>query len=211
MTNLQKIEKKKTINLLLISTILFFIIVNAESWLIFQPFWSSFYSVFILLSPITILMMVIPLFLGIRHTIKERYKDKRKNIKLIVATVLLVLSISFPNGVLPAALFEAQDDIVANWEQMDGCNLTIKLKEHKHFLMEDYCLGIRKYSGTYEIKGDTILFNYNNDSRGGIYYGVLLKEQDSIGNYVYKELLTYDKDTGKRPLHFAITKYAIED
>lgn len=204
-------ENKKSY-ILLIFTILFFIIVNAVSWLVYLGVFGDFYFIATLLLIIIFMTLAITLFVEIGLSIAERSRNKKKNLNLIITTALLTLTVLFPKGVvIPASFFEASDNIVAYREGVANCGLTIKLKNNGSFLITEVCFGISKYTGDYTLKRDSIFFHYKRERRDGIHYGVLLKGQDSIGNNIYQELLTYDIDTNKSPLHFAITEYNSEE
>lgn len=138
------------------------------------------------------------LITGRKHSIK-------KYLSLAIVAILLTVVTLHPRG-FGANIFTKSKDLAIAYDNKT-CGITIKLKENNRFIITDGCFAPQSYAGHYTRKSNAIYFQYDRESIDGIHYGVLLKEQDSKGDYVYKELLTYDIDTNRKPLHFTITEY----
>ena len=141
---------------LIISTILFFLIVNTNY------FWEGklgivAFPVFLILVLVFIVLSILLLGQLIKG-IKERFSDKTRNVTIgIIATILILIFLK-PNGLINFDKFNGTDILIAQREGAANCMTTIKLKENMTFRERSVCFGVTEIKGTYELRNDTIFF-----------------------------------------------------
>ncbi len=89
--------------------------------------------------------------------IKERFKDRGRNLATGVLTIILLLAFFQPFAYLINEL-EGKDIFIAQREGSANCVTYFKLKENNRFIDEDICFGIWRVEGKYQLKNDTIYF-----------------------------------------------------
>lgn len=148
---------------LLISTIIFFLLINTTYY------WEGKLGTFVMLTSLLLilsfLVLTVLLFRQIYISIKEKFVDKQRLIVIVILSVTLVLPIFFPGGLINFEKFESESILIAQREGSANCLTTLKLKANKKFNERTVCFGITEITGTYNIKGDTIFFVYDSPSR----------------------------------------------
>jgi len=114
--------------------------------------------------------MTVLLFKQIYISIKEKFIDKQRLI--VIASLILTLAVPFffPGGLVNFEKFESNTILIAQKEVAANCLTTLKLKANKKFNEKNDCFGDTEITGTYNLKGDTIFFNYDSPNRQGNEY-----------------------------------------
>ena len=74
-------------------------------------------------------------------------------------TVMLFIIFLKPNGIINFDRIRGKDLLIAQAEGAANCMTTFKLKNNNKFVERTICFGVTEISGTYYLKGDTIIFN----------------------------------------------------
>lgn len=141
---------------LIISTLLFFLIVNTNY------FWEG--KLGIVVFPIFLILVLVFIVLSILllgqliKGIKEKFSDKTRNVTIGIITTILILVFLKPNGLIKFDKFNGTDILIAQREGVANCMTTIKLKENMTFRERRVCFGVTEIKGTYELRNDTIFF-----------------------------------------------------
>lgn len=201
------------INIVLIFSILFFIVVNTQYLLEFNKSYGML-SYLIMLFLIGIYGVIALLFVfQVAFSIKERFKRKRRVFTIGFMAIVLVTAYLYPRGMIDYSIFEASDNIVAYREGVANCGITMKLKENQRFIITEICFGISKHTGRYVIKGDSVLFYYDKEKREGIEYAIIETpeyQEQKYGSKVnqdkYGWILTYAYGSTEPCLYFKIVE-----
>lgn len=142
---------------LLITTIIFFLIVNTTYY------WEGklglfAFPVFLLLAAVY-LGLVVALIRQIYFLIKEKIKVKTRLISIGLLTVVLILTFLKPFGLIDFDKLEGEDVLVAQREGAANCNTTLKLKDDFTFIERTVCFGVTEIKGEYRLQNDTIYFD----------------------------------------------------
>ena len=150
---------------LLISTIIFFLLINTTYY------WEGKLGIFAMLSTLLIIIsfltLAVLLFKQIYLSIKEKFKDKQRIIVIVILFLTLTLSLLFPEGLVNFERFESRSILIAHQEGVANCTVTLKLKLNKRFSERIICFWITETTGNYHLKGDTIFLNYDSKTRQG--------------------------------------------
>lgn len=63
-----------------------------------------------------------------------------------------------PNGMINFDRLAGKDLLIAEREGAANCMTVLKFKDNHTFIERNVCFGIKEIKGSYEIKGDTLLF-----------------------------------------------------
>lgn len=197
--------KEKKIILL---TAIFFLLVNTSY------FWNSNLELLALPAILVIfffyLALVIIFFQQLFLLINLKFRNRKK---LLVATgllLVLILTTVKPRGFIDFDSLAGKDLLIAEVEGAANCMTVLKLKDNHTFIQRDVCFGTSETNGSYEIKGDTILFKDVSTSRlvEHYYYPYAIVRQ-TANNYNKKyigELICYKSNTDHVGRPLAITK-----
>jgi hypothetical protein len=78
--------------------------------------------------------------------------------------------------------------LVAQYEGVAGCTMTIKMKANNRFLEISNCFGRETYTGKYQINADTVRFEYDNVSSANQKFAlgaIHLNTQKAGGQFFY--------------------------
>lgn len=135
---------------------LFFLLVQSTY------FWEKELGIFTMLS--FVLMALAFLCLGllllreVYLAVRDRGKDQKSLYFIVVLSVLLGLTIRYPNGLIDYSKFEPPTVLKAEGEGTANCRTTLNLSADHTFVERTICFGIGETRGTYFIKNDTIFF-----------------------------------------------------
>lgn len=89
---------------------------------------------------------------------KEKFRDRRRCIAAVVLFVVLFLTFLRP-VIIDFDKLAGKNLLIAEKEGAANCMTRLKLKDNNTFVEENICWGISHIKGTWEKKGDTLLFN----------------------------------------------------
>lgn len=142
---------------LIISTVIFFLIINTSYF--WQPV-IGILAVPSLLLLIGVYLVLTVLLIGqLLFSISEKFTDKQRLLVIILLATVLSLTILNPNGLINFDKLEGKDLLIAQREGSANCMITFKLKENNKFLERSVCFGVTEVRGDYSLKGDTIIFS----------------------------------------------------
>jgi len=187
--------------ILLITAIVFFLIINTwRLWNLDNP---------VLLIPIMLLVFITWCILagamvwqGYKVT-AEKFKNKERNITVILVAVVVGLAIYSPFGIIDFERFESKDLLIAEGQGRGNCMTFVKLKKDKTFRKGSECFGVAKEKGEYSIHNDTITFS---DIDKGFYKFALIERPDSLSEGKTGDLLLYSELKDTTPVRLWIIK-----
>ena len=176
---------------LLITTIIFFLIVNTTYY------WEGKLGLFAF--PVFLILVIIYFGLAISFIrqiyfgIREKLKDKSR--LLIILLLALVLTFTFfkPFGLINFDELEGDNLLIAEREGAANCMTTFKLKDNFTFRERNVCFGVTEIKGNYHLQNDTIYFD--NVSVG--------RHENEFYKFAVIKPSKFNKD-GK---HFDLTRY----
>lgn len=182
---------------LLIAPIVFFLLVNTSYY------WEGKFGLF---SMLTLLLLFFSFFIlailliwQIGLAFSEKFKEKNRLLLAGVLAVVLTLTLYKPNGLIDFDSIEGENLLIAQYEGVANCTVTIKLKENFNFKERSVCFGINEGEGFYYLRNDTIFFKSSNNLRTteGFYEYAILKKSDEYNNNQPFEMIAYRdyKDT----------------
>lgn len=191
---------------LLITTILFFQIVNTNYY------WEGKLGFFAF--PVDFLLVIVYVVLGfilLRQfflAFKEKFIDKQR--LAIIGILVVVLTVIFfkPNGLINFDKLQGKDLLVAEREGAANCMTTLKLKENNSFIERSVCFGVMEVKGNYELKGDTIFFKdigYVRHESGYYKFAVIQKSDTEKAKYL-GDIVMYKNYNDTTGLDLWITK-----
>lgn len=144
----------------------------------------------------------------------ERFTDRIKNINFTVLTFILILNIFHPFQLLNPETIEkifGNTLFVTNKEDYLNCRITLKFKTKNRFIEEKSCFKKEKIEGIYEMRGDTIYFQYNNETIKGIKKAFAILTYNNRSNATVAENLIMYKDNDNKTLNvFHIKKWYLQ-
>lgn len=153
---------------LIIATALFFLIVNTSY------FWEGklgFYAMPMSLLLVGYYVVLAGVFFqqGF-YLVRERFRNRQRLI--ITSCLLIVLALTFlqPAGIIDFDKFSGKDVLIARQEGVANCTTMLKLKDNSKFVEKSICFGMHEVRGSYELKGDTIVFKDVDKGRDEEYY-----------------------------------------
>lgn len=176
---------------LLITTIIFFLIVNTTYY------WEGKLGLFAF--PVFLILVIIYFGLAIAFIrqiyfgIREKLKDKSRLLIILLLTLVLTLTFFKPFGLLNFDELEGENVLVAEREGAANCMTTLKLKDNFTFRERNVCFGVTEIKGNYHLQNDTIYFD--NVSVG--------RHENEFYKFAVIKPSKFNKD-GK---HFDLTRY----
>ncbi|WP_116790082.1 hypothetical protein [Flavobacterium psychrotrophum] len=146
----------KTLQRLLVFALIFFLLVNTSYFWEGKLFGLSL-LVFLILA-ITYVVLVIIAVVQVVLVIKERFKNRPRNIVFATLLVVVALVAIFPRGIIRYDLFESEILLMAQREGVANCTINLKLRKNNTYTLKEVCFGISDKSGSYEVRNDTIFF-----------------------------------------------------
>ncbi|MCS3871272.1 hypothetical protein J3D55_004188 [Chryseobacterium ginsenosidimutans] len=167
----------KKFSLQFILTSILFLTINTSY------FWEGelglFFLIVIIIAFIIYFLLFIEFIRQLYISVRDKFREKKRNILLIFMLSCLALIAAKPKGLINfESLLEGEDKIFAQAEGAANCTTTLKLKKDEKFIYESVCFGIDRIKGEYTIKNDTVYFN----SRKAFEYkfGVIDKDKNLI-------------------------------
>lgn len=142
---------------LLITTIIFFLIVNTTYY------WEGKLGLFAF--PAFLILVIIFLGLGVAlirqiyFLVKEKFADKKRLINIGLLTLVLTLTFLKPFGLIDFDKLEGDNILIAEREGAANCMTTLKLKDNFTFSERSICFGVTETKGNYHLQNDTIYFD----------------------------------------------------
>ena len=142
---------------LLITTIIFFLIVNTTYY------WEGKLGLFAF--PAFLILVIIFLGLGVAlirqiyFLVKEKFADKKRLINIGLLTLVLTLTFLKPFGLIDFDKLEGDNILIAEREGAANCMTTLKLKDNFTFSERSVCFGVTETKGNYHLQNDTIYFD----------------------------------------------------
>ncbi|MBP6023036.1 hypothetical protein [Ferruginibacter sp.] len=176
---------------LIISTIIFFLLVNTTYY------WESklglvAFPAFLFLV-IVFFVLLILLLRQIILAIKEKFSERQRLLIIAILTTVLALAFFKPAGLIDFEKFEGKDILVARREGAANCMTTFKLKENSKFTEKSVCFGMTEIKGDYKLKKDTIFFENVELARG----------EDEFYKFAVIRPSKFNKDNN----HFDLVRY----
>ena len=165
------------------------------------------FPVFIFLMLVYLVLAVILLY-QIYWMIKERFKNRNRNIIVGTMSLCLVLIYFWPNGVINFDRLEGKDLLVAGREGAANCTTTLKLKSNNKFIEKNICFGMSEVRGDYSLRGDSIFFSNVKLGRGEKEYFqfAVIQPSDFQNEKIIGELKRFMNYNDKFPHDLFITK-----
>jgi hypothetical protein len=142
---------------LLITTIIFFIIVNTTYY------WEGKFGLFafpaFLVLVVVYLGLAISLVIIIFLAVKEKLVYKSRLLLIGLLTIVLALTFYKPFGLINFDKLEGDNLLIAEREGAANCMTTLKLKDDFTFRERTVCFGITEIKGNYHLQNDTIFFD----------------------------------------------------
>lgn len=175
--------------ILLISTIIFFLVVNIQGLLEYLPLGIGqlFLTLVILL---VYVVLVVAWVISVIKIIRERNSDKFRIVSSSIVSILLAIVFIYPFGFNWERL-TGRDLLVAYREGVASCMITFKLKENNTFTLGEVCFGVAKTKGHYTIINDsTIRLTHTTPANYLNHYtlAIITKEQYKNGKYLFIKL-----------------------
>lgn len=166
---------------LLITTIIFFLIVNTTYY------WEGKLGLFAF--PTFLILVIFFLGLGfalirqIYFLIKEKFADKTRLINIGLLTIVLTLTFLKPFGLIDFDKLEGDNILIAEREGAANCMTTLKLKDNFTFSERSVCFGVTEIKGNYRLQNDTIYFdNVSLGRHENEFYQFAVVEQSKFNN-----------------------------
>jgi hypothetical protein len=142
---------------LLLTTILFFLIVNTTYY------WQGKLGIlafpFFLVLVVVYLVFLIALIRQIYVALDEKFANKQRLLTVCLMIIILGLIVYRPLGLIDFDKLEGENLLVANSEGAANCMTTLKLKDDFTFREKTVCFGVEEIKGTYRLQNDTIYFD----------------------------------------------------
>ncbi|MCX6316098.1 MAG: hypothetical protein NTW29_02320 [Bacteroidetes bacterium] len=181
--------KKKGI---IILAIIFFVLINTNYY---WEVWLSYYSLLLfLLLGLVFLGLAIVTVQELYLLVKERFSDKKRLFQAGLLVFVLGTAAYQPFGLIDFDRFSGKKVLVAGREGGGDCTTMLKLFENHTFRERTACFGISVIKGSYELKGDSILFKDIED-RKKYYSYALIKPVDFPNKNIIAGLHLYQDKT----------------
>jgi len=150
-----------------------------------------------LLLIVSFIVLTLLLLRQIYISIKEKLIDKQRLIVIAILTLTLAIPFFFPGGLINFEKFESESILIAQREGAANCLTTLKLKANRKFNERTVCFGITEITGTYNLKGDTIFFDFDSPSRqeNESYKFAIIKNSDHNNKKHKGELVRYKNNS----------------
>ena len=178
---------------LITATLLFFLLINTAYY------WEADLGVFAMLSTLAMIcyffVLVFMLLGQLFFASKEKFADRQRIYLVGGMTIVLLLAFLYPRGIINFEKLEGDTVLIAQNEGAANCTTTLKLRHNKKFVQQSSCFGLSEVTGTYQIKGDTIIFENVSPGRNSTdFYKCAVLTKGSV------HLLRSSKDTTWYPL-----------
>jgi len=176
---------------LLITTILFFLIINTNYYWEGKLGFFAFPTFFLL--AIVYLVLAFLLFRLLFFAIREKFVDKQRLVIIGSLVVVLTVTLLKPNGLINFDKLQGKDLLVAEREGAANCMTTLKLTENNTFTERTVCFGVMEIKGNYELKGDTIFFKDVGvvKHESGYYMFAVIQKSDSEKTKYLGDIVMY--------------------
>jgi hypothetical protein len=160
-------------------------------------YWEAKMGVFAMLSFLLLIVyffVLTILFFGqIYFSIREKFKNRQRLFVLILMTIVLVLCFLYPSGLINVDELESDSIFIAQREGVANCTTTLKLREDNSFIETNVCFGVTETTGTYKIKGDTIIFENSSLGRheSKFYKFAVIKNRKTKNEKHFGDLVRY--------------------
>lgn len=144
--------------------IIFFLIINTTYYWQGKIGTWAFPLYMILL--IVYFILTVGLISQIYISVREKFKNKSRLSAIVILTIVLVLILIKPFGIIDFDKFEGENISVAEREGSANCMTTVTLKNNLAFKQRGVCFGVTEINGRYYLQNDTIYFQ-NVELRGG--------------------------------------------
>ena len=195
--------------LIIIISIIYFLLVNTSRlWEKLPGLWDII-IMGVLVAGFIILTII--LIVQIVKIFRNRFTQKINIINSVLLTTILTITAIFPFGIIDYNKFEEPNQIIAQYEGVANCTITLKIKYSNRFTQRNICFGADEYYGKYEMVDDTIKLFYNNKSSFGSEYAYGLIILDSIqSDKRIGHILYYRDSTDENPLPMKILDYKLK-
>lgn len=171
----------KTLQRLLIFILIFFMLINTSYFWEGKLFGLSLLVILIL--AIVYIVLIIIALVQLVLVIKERFKNRLRNIVLAVSVSVVILVALFPRGIIRYDLLESDVLLLASREGAANCTIALKLRKNNTYSVRNVCFGITETSGDYTLKGDTIFFDSEKYGYGVIKERSFIFKNQNPGQY----------------------------
>lgn len=182
---------------LLIAPIAFFLLVNTSYY--WEGKLGLFSMLTLLLLFFSFFILAILLIWQIGLAFSEKFKDKNRLLLIGVLAVVLTLTLYKPNGLIDFDSIDGENLLIAQYEGVANCTVTIKLKDNFKFKERSVCFGVSERDGVYYLRNDTIFFKVSDGlrtSEGGYKHAILKKSEYYNDNQPFEMIVYRDsKDT----------------
>ena len=151
------------------------------------------------------LILCLVFFLKLGGLFIDKFKNRNKNVSVIIIGTSLLICYLFPLGVIRSTDFDPDPYLIASREGAANCLTTIILGTDSTFIERSVCFGVDTRQGTYEVKSDTVFFSFETESDPGMNEAIGIIEWNAngvSGNFGY---LKYFKTDSAKPLDLHIT------
>ena len=142
---------------LLITTIIFFLIVNTTYYWEGKLGNFAFPAFLILLT--AFLGFGVALIRQIYFLVKEKFALKKRLINIGIITLVLTLTFLKPFGLIDFEKFEGDNILIAEREGAANCVTILKLKDNFTFSERSVCFSVTETKGNFYLQNDTIYFD----------------------------------------------------
>lgn len=164
------------------------------------------FPVFLLLGVFYVVLTII-LFRQVFLVFKERFSDRKRVIISALLFVVLLLTFFKPTGLIDFDHLVGKDLLIAGREGGGNCTTTLKLKDNYTFRERNVCFGVTEIKGSYELKGDSIIFKDIESRRQSEYYSyALIKSANFQNKMIIGTLVLYKNKSDSIGHELFITK-----
>ena len=195
---------------ILITTILFFLIVNTTYY------WEGKLGLFafpaFLILAVAYFIFAIALIQQIYFAFKEKFKNNFRLITIRVLTFVLALTFIKPFGLVDFDTLEGDTILIAEREGSANCMTTLKLKDDFTFRERNICFGVTEILGKYHLRNDTIYFDTVNVGRNEseFYKFAVISQTKSVNDKFLGKLVRYKSVNDTIEHELWITKIDLE-
>jgi hypothetical protein len=149
------------------------------------------------------LILTASLLLYIIRAVREKLKDRSRLVLISVMLIVLVSTVTKPEGIVDFEKLEGRDLLIAGRTGVASCHIILKLKENNKVLFREVCFGIDSQLGSYSISKDTVKFHFI--GRHSFEYGIIRISNNSHAKYD-GEIALYKNKADTTPMFLAIVK-----
>jgi hypothetical protein len=159
------------------------------------------------------IVLAITLIYQVYWIIKERFKNKKRNIIVVVMSCMLGIMFFWRNGIINFDKWEGNDLLIAVREGSANCTTTLKLKSNNKFIEKSICFGMSEVRGDYLLKGDSIFFSNVKLGRGESQYYefAIIRPSEFQSQIIIGELKRFMNYNDTLPNDLSITKNELKN